>query len=183
MKAVVLDMDETLGAFTAFSNYVKQFSPVLVSSALFNQMLDQNPQYLRPGILHVLGFLRDNRRLGRCQIVLYTNNQNPAWVKLVQHYLEAKVGFVFDAVIQGWGHEKKRTSSGKCVADLFACARLDKKTRLFFADDQFHPGMAAANVHYFQITPYFEPCPEAFPNTQALLRQMVHFLQQPEEIK
>jgi len=176
MKVVVLDMDETLGAFTAFSGFVKQVSPYLVTSALFHQLLDRNPQYLRPGILHVLTFLRDNRRMGRCKLVLYTNNQNSQWVKLVKHYLEAKVGGLFDWVIGA--HDKKRTGPAKCLTDLHACTLLDKKTQFFFADDQFHPGMVAANVVYFQIAPYSEPS-SAFPTTQELLRNLVRFLQQP----
>lgn len=176
MKAVVLDMDETLGAFTAFSALVNQVSPHLCTSALFDQLLDRNPQYLRPGILHVLTFLRDNRKLGRCKLVLYTNNPNTHWVKFVKHYLESKVGGLFDWVIGA--HDKKRKGLAKCVADLLACTSLDKKTQFFFADDQFHPGMVAPNVAYFQITPYIEPSSAAFPTTQELLRNLVRFLQQ-----
>ena len=177
MKAVVLDMDETLGAFTAFSRYVKDLSPHLVTTTLFLQLLDRNPEYLRPGILEVLRFLGDNRRLGRCKLALYTNNQNPAWVNLVKFYLESKVGALFDRVIQCSGAERKRTGHPKCVADLLACTSWPKQTRFLFVDDQHHPGMLAPNVEYFQIRPYEEPCPAAFPQTRELMRRSVAFLQ------
>jgi len=176
MKAVVLDLDETLGAFTAFSQYVKGVSPYLVTSTLFVQLLDRNPEYLRPGILEVLRFLGDNRRLGRCKLALYTNNQNPVWVKLVVFYLETKVGALFDRVIHCSGAEKKRTGHAKCVADLLACTSWPKQTRFFFIDDQHHPGMVAPTVEYFQIAPYAQPCP-AFPQTRELMRRSVAFLQ------
>lgn len=178
MKTVVLDLDETLGAFAAFAKYVSTVAPYSVSSTLFGHLLDRNPEYLRPGILEILHFLKENRRLGRCVIVLYTNNQNPQWVKLVDHYLATKLGEpAFDHVIQAYGVEKKRTRPGKCLADLLACTRFDVRDAVFFADDQHHPGMVADNVEYFHIKPYAEPCVFDSDPSRELLRRLTAFLQ------
>ena len=131
MRVVVLDMDETLGAFAAFARYVAELKPYVVTSTLFGHLLDQNQAYLRPGILEVLRFLSANRQLGRCRVVLYTNNQNPLWVKLVKHYLETKCGPLFDHVMDGL--DKRRTGN-KCVGDLLKCLRADKSTQFFFVE-------------------------------------------------
>jgi hypothetical protein len=177
MKVVALDMDETLGAFASFARYVAELAPYAVNSTLFGHLLDQNPCYLRPGILEILRFLSANRRIGRCRVVLYTNNPNTLWVKLVKQYLENKLGEpLFDQVIDGLD---KRRTGGKCVADLLACARLPKNTPVFFVDDQRHPGMVAATVEYFQIRPYAEPWMDDSQTGRVLLQRLVAFLQCP----
>lgn len=175
MKVVVLDMDETLGAFAAFARYVAHIKPYVVTSTLFGHLLDQNQAYLRPGILELLRFLGANRRLGRCRVVLYTNNQSPLWVKLVKHYLETKSGPLFDQVIDG---VDKRRTGNKCVGDLLACTRLDKSAQIFFVDDQYHPGMVATNVEYLQVNAYAEPSFDD-QTSRMLLKRLVAFLQAP----
>lgn len=176
MKVVVLDMDETLGAFASFARYVAELNLYTVNSTLFGHLLDQNPSYLRPGILEILRFLSANRRFGRCRVVLYTNNQSPLWVKLVKQYLENKLGEpLFDQVIDGV--DQRRTGLSKCVADLLACTRLHKNTPFFFVDDQHHPGMVSNNVEYFQIKPYAEPWMDDSQTCRVLLQRLVAFLQ------
>ena len=177
MKTVVLDMDETLGAFASFAKYVSVVAPFAVTSTLFGHLLDRNQQYLRPGILEILQFLKANRGFNRCKVVLYTNNQNPHWVRLVKYYLETKMGPLFDHVIQAYGVEKKRTRQGKCLVDMLACTHFDVKDAVFFVDDQHHPGMVADNVEYFHIKPYAEPCAFDVDPSRELLRRLTAFLQ------
>ncbi len=168
-------MDETIGALAAFAKYVHEMSPYLVTSTLFCHLLERNPLYLRPGMLEILRFLTSNRRLGRCRLVLYTNNPNSHWVKLVRHYLETK-GVSFDHVIDGV--DKRRSGLAKCVPDLLECTRLPKNSQFFFVDDQFHPGMVHDQVRYFRIAPYAEPCADLQPSRE-LMQHLISFLQTP----
>jgi hypothetical protein len=179
MNAVVLDMDETIGALASFAKYVHEISPYLVTSTLFCHLLDRNPLYLRPGMLDVLRFLTSNRRLGRCRLILYTNNPNSHWVKLVRHYLETK-GVSFDHVIDGV--DKRRSGLTKCVQDVLECTRLPKNSQFFFVDDQVHPGMVDDRVQYFRIAPYAEPCEGDLQPTRELMRHLISFLQTPPRI-
>ncbi len=169
-------MDETIGALAAFAKYVHEMSPYLVTSTLFCHLLERNPLYLRPGMLEILRFLSSNRRLGRCRLIMYTNNPNSHWVKLVRHYLETK-GASFDHVIDG--ADKRRTGLAKCVHDLLECTRLPKNSQFFFVDDQFHPGMVSNQVRYFRIAPYAEPCADDLQPSRDLMRHLISFLQTP----
>ena len=179
---IVFDVDETIGAFSTFSDFYNTVSSRL-SYPLFSQLLDQNPEFLRPGILDILSVVKHNKMLRPCGVVLYTNNQGPnEWVDMIKAYIEAKLRFpLFDRVIRaykigGRQVEKKRTQHDKCVKDLLACTRYPAKTSVFFVDDQMHPKMVHDTVHYFHIRPYEEPSNDVEPS-QHLLKHLVHFLQ------
>jgi len=180
---IVFDVDETLGAFSSFSSLCDQVSPNRLSYQLFSHLLDQNPEFLRPGILEILGVLKHAKMLRKCTVALYTNNQGPnQWVDMIRAYLETKLQCkLFDHVIRAYKVngvvvEKKRTSHEKSVRDLLACTRCPAKTRVFFVDDQLHPHMIKDTVHYFHIRPYASPCDDLEPSKH-LLRHLVEFLQ------
>ena len=182
-KLVVFDVDETLGAFSAFAQFCESVSPHNVSGYLFRHLLDQHPEYLRPHILEILQFVRANRSFGRCYVALYTNNQGPPeWISYIKAYIEEKLGApLFDYVIRAYKInniqvEKKRTRHDKCVSDLLACTKLPASTRIFFVDDQFHPDMIKSSVVYFHIKPYEHPNNDDSA-TRPLLAHLVTFLQ------
>jgi len=183
MPLIVFDVDETLGAFGAFSDFCNRVSPHRLSFTLFSHLLDQNPEYLRPGILDILSVVKHNKMLRKCGVVLYTNNQGPnEWVDMIRAYLEHKLQYpLFDQVIRaykinGKQVEKKRTQHDKSLKDLLACTKSPAKTNVFFVDDQLHPDMVKQNVHYFHIRPYEQPCGDIDPS-RYLLEHLVDFLQ------
>jgi len=182
MTLIVFDVDETLGAFGAFSEFCNRVSPHRVSFTLFAHLLDQNPHYLRPGILDILSVVKHNKILRKCNVVLYTNNQGPKeWVDMIRAYLEKKLQCPrFDQVIRaykvnGVQVEKKRTQHDKSLKDLLACTKAPAKSDVFFVDDQLHPEMVKKNVHYFHIRPYDRPSTDADPS-HFLLKHLVDFL-------
>jgi hypothetical protein len=186
MPLIVFDVDETLGAFGAFSEFCNRVSPYRVNYALFSHLLDLHPQFLRPGILDILSVVKHNKMLRKCGVVLYTNNQGPnEWVDMIRTYIEQKLRYpLFDQVIRaykvnGVQVEPKRTQHDKSLKDLLACTKAPKKTEVFFVDDQFHPAMVQQNVHYFHIRPYEGPTRDtkfdAEP-TGYLLQHLVDFL-------
>jgi hypothetical protein len=181
MKLIVFDMDETLGAFSAFSEFCNRISPYKVTNQLFTHLLDQNPQFLRPGILDILSVVKHYKMLRQCGVVIYTNNQGPKeWVDMVRSYIEHKLRYpLFDQVIRaykvnGVQIEKKRTQHDKTLKDLLACTRYPAKTHVFFVDDQLHPDMVQKNVDYFHIRPYQTPSEDKEPSMY-LLKHLLDF--------
>ena len=182
-KLVVFDVDETIGAFTSFAGLCDHVSPYKTSMQLFAQLLDQNPSFLRPMILEILGFVKHNKILGRCNVALYTNNQGPKqWVNFIQEYIEKKLNYpLFDHVVRaykvnGVHVEKKRTKHQKCLNDLLACTNTHSSTPIFFVDDQVHEDMIKPSVHYFRIRPYDTPTIDVEPSRK-LMQHLVQFLQ------
>jgi len=186
MSLIVFDVDETLGAFGAFSDLCNRVSPYRVTYSLFSHLLDRNPHFLRPGILDILSVVKHNKMLRKCGVVLYTNNQGPnEWVDMIRAYIEQKLRYpLFDQVIRaykinGVQVEKHRTQHDKSLKDLLACTKSPKKTEVFFVDDQFHPEMVQKNVHYFHIRPYTGPSPDGATDAEPsryLLQHLVEFI-------
>ena len=184
MPLIVFDVDETLGAFSAFSDFCQRVSTSpRVSYQLFTHLLDQHPEFLRPGILDILSVVKHSKMLRRCGVVLYTNNQGPnEWVDMIRAYIEKKLNYpLFDQVIRaykinGEQIERKRTQHDKSLKDLLACTRYPAKTDVLFVDDQLHPEMVRQSVHYFHIRPYSRPCTDYEPSRH-LLNFLVSFLQ------
>jgi len=182
MRVVVLDIDETLGAFTAFSALLQSISPYLISFELFSHMLDQHPAFLRPGIMGFLTYLNGNRRMNLCRIVLYTNNASSEWVALIARYFSSKIDKdLFSAVIHG-AHPKRQRATGlvKSVADLTDCIKVNRDTQFLFVDDLYHPGMVhPAVMVYIQIQPYAHPNACAVEPTLKMQKVVSTYLQQP----
>lgn len=182
MRLIVFDVDETLGAFSAFSEFCHKFSH-RITYHLFSHLLDQHPEYLRPGILDILSIVKHSKILNSCGVVLYTNNQGPnEWVDMIRVYIETKLNYpLFDQVIRaykinGVQIEKKRTQHDKCIKDLLSCTKYPAKTNIFFVDDQLHPDMIKQSVDYFHIRPYSKPCADYEPS-RYLLKNLIQFLQ------
>jgi len=177
MKVVVLDLDETLGAFHAFAGFLRTMSPYVMTYELFSQMLDQHPEYLRPGILELLRHLNDNRRFNLCRVVLYTNNANVPWVGMVLRYLQEKVDVdLFSAVVHG-AHPKRVQGRVKSIEDLNRCIKVPPKTEFFVVDDAWHEGFKQGAEVYVQIEPYTAPGACSLDKTVRLFSVLSKFLQ------
>lgn len=177
MRVVILDLDETLGAFRAFAAFLRAISPYLVPYVLFAQMLDQHPEYLRPGILELLSFLNDNRRFDRCRVVLYTNNASAAWVDMAVRYFQERVAAdLFSAVVHG-AHPRRLDPRKKSLDDLLQCIKVPPKTEFLAVDDCHHEALKEGVAVYVQITPYDRPGACDLDKTANLFRILSRFLQ------
>ncbi len=179
MKVVVLDLDETLGAFTAFAQHLRSFNTIFVTPELFEQTLDLHPEFLRPGILELLTFISKMRILNRCAVVLYTNNNNEGWVNMIVDYVARKVNDtdLFSAVVHG-KHPKRNPALVKSVRDLKSCVRLPKDATICFVDDQRHTEMMDPMVElYVQPKPYAIPGAASLSDTKRLYECVSQFLQ------
>ena len=172
-KAVVFDLDETLGHFTQlgliWDAINKAHSEEHKDTPHFSNVMDIFPEYQRPGIIKILRYLVGKKHAGSCNMVMiYTNNQGPReWALQIQNYFEDKIGCgIFDRVIaafkvNGERVELQRTSHDKTVNDLISCTRIPTNTQICFIDDQHHPRMEHDNVYYIHIKPYVCTIPYA----------------------
>ena len=68
-RVIAFDLDETLGSFTdleilwsALQHFTQEYTPIN-----FNQLLDLYPEFLRYGIIHILEFLLQKKKMGQCK--------------------------------------------------------------------------------------------------------------------
>ena len=66
---------------------------------------------------------------------------------------------LFDKVITAWKvngiiYEKCRKTNEKTYTEIIRCAKLNKKTELFFVDDAYHPRMFNGKTDYMHIKEY-----------------------------
>lgn len=167
---VVFDLDETLGSFAQLAvlqETIEHYENRKMNECEFNALIDQNSEFLRPGIIDILEYVVKQREAGRCdRIMLYTNNQGPQeWAKAICNYFSTKVGTnVFDQIIaaykvNGRQVEPNRTSHDKSYADFIRCTGLPEDTQVCFLDDVDHPHMHHANVYYINLKPYSNEIP------------------------
>ena len=165
LKIVVFDLDETLGYFTElsiFGDALSNFFNNKLSDDQYYELLDTFPEFFRPDIFKILGFIHNKRCKKAChKIFIYTNNQGPkSWTQMISAYFEKKLGFpVFDHIIaaykiNGKQIEAKRTSHEKSVKDLISCTDIPANSEICFIDDLYHPLMDKENVFYINIKPY-----------------------------
>jgi hypothetical protein len=150
---VIFDLDETLGDFSPLSAMVGN---TRLSIQLITMVMDQHPHMLRPMIFQILSVVKAMKELGRCKVVLYTNNMGPRlWATLIKQYIERRLNCrLFDFTILGYHLANERTTHEKCVKDIWKITNVPKTTPIFFVDDQLHPNMIHSTVYYFHIAPY-----------------------------
>lgn len=163
---VVFDLDETLGFFSSLGVFCSCLNLVLDDKRFyqnnFNRIMDLYPEFLRPGILNILKYLKHKKHRKICsKVIIYTNNQGPKeWTVQIKDYLDLKVkDKLFDHIISafkvnGRHIEIGRTSHEKNVGDFINCTNLPANTQVFFLDDQYHMGMEDKNVYYINLFPY-----------------------------
>ena len=169
-KIAVFDLDETLGSFTQLGflrDIFEEYQNRRMSQHEFNMLVDENPEFIRPGILDILDFVVGKRAKGHCDaIMIYTNNNGPrSWSESIASYFDYKLGTrVFDQIIcaykaNGKRVEPMRTTYDKTYADLLRCTGLPRSTQVCFFDDVFHPQMKHKNVHYINAKGYSNVVP------------------------
>ena len=162
---VVFDLDETLGHFTQlyiFWSLLNIYLDCKLDKQYFFQILDDNPEFIRPNMVKILKNLKNKKLSNKCDyVMIYTNNNGPKfWVNLIKDYFEYKLNYkLFDRIIRAFkinGEiiEPKRTSYEKKHSDFINCTRLPENTQICFLDDQKHIEMEHPNVFYINIEPY-----------------------------
>ncbi len=169
-KIVVFDLDETLGSFTQLGflrDVIESYEGRRLPQHEFNKLVDENPEFIRPGIIDILDFVVEKRRIGQCDaIMIYTNNNGSrSWSESIAAYFDHKVGqHVFDQIIcaykaGGKRVEPMRTTHDKTYSDLLRCTHLPQGTQVCFFDDVFHPQMKHDNVYYINAKGYSNVVP------------------------
>jgi hypothetical protein len=171
-KVLVFDLDETLGSFSELQwiwNAMIHLHPRTKANekSILKTLLDIYPEFLRPGILHILEYITQKKKKGECiAIFLYTNNQHPPpWTEIIvdyfNHYIEETTHLrpFFDQIIQAFkiGQEKvewMRTSHDKSYDDFIKCSILPKQTEICFIDNTYFQSMVHPKVYYIQPKSY-----------------------------
>jgi hypothetical protein len=72
-KVITFDLDETLGSFgelyilwQAITEYYKKVEKLHDMNSIFYTLLDLYPEFLRHGILNILGYLYNKKLSGEC---------------------------------------------------------------------------------------------------------------------
>lgn len=170
MKIVVFDLDETLGYFTEFGilwdcliHYSKNRDKPSLSQSVFNDILDLYPEFLRPNIINILNYLKDNKQSLCCdKLMIYTNNNGSnEWVQYIINYFNKKINFeLFDQIISAFKINGKvvevcRTTHNKTYNDFIKCTKLPINSEICFLDDTFYPEMVNDNIYYINVKPYY----------------------------
>lgn len=169
MKIVVFDLDETLGSFVELGIFWDCLNRYLIKDPKkellkddFSNVLDLYPEFLRPGIIDILNYLK-NKKISNCckKLMIYTNNQGPeSWAKNLINYFEQKLNHpLFDQIIAAFKINGKRveicrSSHDKSYNDLIKCTKLPKTAEFCFIDDVYHPKMHNKNIYYINLKPY-----------------------------
>ena len=182
-KVLVFDLDETLGSFselqliwttimehysenpTAYPNQHQQ--PKITPLYVLQILLEIYPEFLRPGILHILDYVARRKKQGDCMgIFLYTNNQGSSlWLDTIVDYFNEEltkknnIPAFFDQVIQSFkiGTQKvelNRTTQMKTYNDLIRCTLLPNETEICFVDNSYYQYMKHPKVFYIQPRSY-----------------------------
>jgi len=171
-KVLVFDLDETLGSFSELQwiwNAMIHLHHRTKANekSILKTLIDIYPEFLRPGILHILEYITQKKKNGECiAIFLYTNNQHPPpWTETIvdyfNQYIEEKTNLrpFFDQVIQAFkiGQDKvelMRTSHDKSYNDFIKCTILPKQTEICFVDNTYFKSMLHPKVYYIQPKSY-----------------------------
>ena len=96
-KAVVFDVDQTLGDFTQFSIFghviEEYFGKPDIMYRYFNDLVDLYPEIIRPNMVRILDYIRKKKDSHVCsKVMIYTNNMGPdKWVGHIRQYFEQKL--------------------------------------------------------------------------------------------
>jgi hypothetical protein len=175
MKIVVFDLDETLGYFVEFgifwdslSLYVSKYLNKELNQHDFNIVMDLYPEFFRPNIINILGYLKKKKQSKECQkIMIYTNNQGSRkWCEQIVSYFETKLNKykLFDQVISAFKINGKqiefcRTTNNKTYTDFIRCTKVPINAEIFYLDDTFYPEMSNEHIYYINIKPYIHALP------------------------
>jgi hypothetical protein len=166
-KAIVFDLDETIGQFSNLQQLNNAFEVILRRSLKqeeFNELIDLYPEFLRPGILTILEFLAHKKKANAFQkMYLYTNNQcGREWVHKIINYMETKIqSQLFDDIICAFKIknkvvEIKRSTHNKTHAELIKCTIMkEANTEICFIDNTYFEKMCGDKVYYILPRSYY----------------------------
>jgi len=163
LKVLVFDLDETIGSFHEAAILWKIIESEL--QADFNTLMDLYPEFLRYGILQIIEFILNKKKIGKCdKLYLYTNNINsPVFPNLISEYLKHKLkseNNVFDKTINAFKINNKiiehnRTTHKKTYNDFINCTVLPENIKICFIDDKYYSKMENEKIYYIQPSPYY----------------------------
>lgn len=168
IKAIVFDLDETLGHFSNLRELSAALEEVMqrpLKQMEFDELFNLYPEFLRPGILTILEFLHYKKTQGTLnKVYIYTNNQcGKEWVDRIVAYINVKIGAtkpLFDDIIYAFKINNqivdvRRTTNNKTHNDLIKCTMLkDDAAEICFIDDKKYTRMYGERVYYIQPRPY-----------------------------
>jgi hypothetical protein len=184
IKAVVFDLDETLGSFSDLYLLWSGIKHIYADFNDFSALLDLYPEFLRCNILSILQYLYQKKIDQKCdKIYIYTNNQckSHEWVYLIMNYFNDKVSsskskeiVLFDKVISTFkiGNKRielSRTTHEKTHSDLINSTMLPKNTEICFIDDKEYIQMKQDKVYYI--------CPKAYSHSLSvseMIERLIH---------
>ena len=127
--------------------------------------MDLYPEFLRYGILQIIEFILNKKKMGKCdKLYLYTNNINsPVFPNLISEYLKYKLKIdydVFDKLICAFKVNNKiiehnRTTHKKTYNDFINCTVLPENIKICFIDDKYYSKMENEKIYYIQPSPYY----------------------------
>jgi len=163
LKVLVFDLDETIGSFHEAAILWKIIESELQSD--FNTLMDLYPEFLRYGILQIIEFILNKKKIGKCdKLYLYTNNINsPVFPNLISEYLKYKLkseNNVFDKIINAFKVNNKiiehnRSTHRKTYNDFINCTILPENVKICFIDDKYYSKMENEKIYYIQPSPYY----------------------------
>lgn len=172
-KALVFDLDETIGHFTHLLQLIHAMEALInrdLKQEEFNELLDLYPEFLRPGILIILDFLylktlqTNNNDV---KLYLYTNNKyGKEWVQKIVKYVESKINIVnevplFSEIVYAFKHKNKiidlrRKSNEKTNSEMIECMTIvEPSTEICFIDNTLHEKICSDKVYYIKPRAYF----------------------------
>jgi cellobiose-specific phosphotransferase system component IIB len=163
LKVLVFDLDETIGSFHEAAILWKIIESEL--QADFNTLMDLYPEFLRYGILQIIEFILNKKKIGKCdKLYLYTNNINsPVFPNLISEYLKYILKIehdIFDKLIYAFKVNNKiiehnRTTHKKTYNDFINCTVLPENIKICFIDDKYYSKMENEKIYYIQPSPYY----------------------------
>lgn len=161
MKFIVFDLDETLGYFKQlyyiFSIIKKINASFTITQDIFNKVLDLYPEFLRPHIVDILLYLKNQKQFNRnTYLIIYTNNTHQNWTKYIISYIEYRIDHpqFFDRIINSSKNEVCRQHQKKHLDDLFRCIDYSSNSPICYIDNEFHPGMRSRQTYYCKLGGY-----------------------------
>jgi len=171
-KAIVFDVDETIGSFTQLfilwkiiNKYFEKnniYNNLINTQFLFNLLLDNFPLFLRTNIVDIFQYILKEKQQNKIEkVILYTNNQiSKEWINYIVKYIEYKLdNNIFDVIICSYKInnqiiEPLRTTYEKTYMDLIKISNLTNY-KICFVDDLIHKKMIHPCIYYILVPAYF----------------------------
>lgn len=167
-KAIVFDLDETLGDFAYLYTLwqgIKEFidKKNINLQNIFNELLDLFPEFLRCGILIVLNYIKEKKNKNKLKnLFIYTNNRclDRDWIKNISTYFDYKLETqnLFDKAVCAFKIDNQiidiNQKHEKNINYFINCTIIPKNTEICFIDNTYYNEMLNQQVYYIQPMSY-----------------------------